>query len=507
MKKFIFTRFGVCNFKESWFGWRMSVLESFTLQGIEQNDDNELYWVIFINRDAPLSEKRKLNSIIDQSCARRSIYLIDIDFMYEIKERSKQFVNEHTNEDERIILAQCDADDVYCQGFLKKIEELDAKKCYENETVLYTFPYGYRFLLMEKLIAPWVKECRSMNNFIITRDRNVTAFDSPHHLYKEYFFENNYKVISDDTLRYMWFKTESPDNVDTIYNDKKYFIASKKVLSSENLKSIYDVAIDFGLNNNRIENFYSKYPELPCTREAFIYRNSIIDIYKRSSKNLRELKEIFIEFSSSEFNRTHFHAYLKRVQKQKHCNALEALGEFYGISLQTDSKLLNIKSFSQYTAFLKENYKDTIVCLSVCDDSSKFYDGFFRNNSFGLKVNLTEKFRYSYAAILDFERDIIIEKHDKNQVAIQYKTSFDDNKSVNITVTSLGFYGKNSRGASCLISSMDNINKTQSRNDKEYCIGRRGLNVVIFSKSKRKVIDTFCVDFFADKTEKINRYF
>ena len=138
-----------------------------------------------------------------------------------MKDLAIRFVKEHAAADEQVCLANCDADDVYRRGLFNEIE-LYCKLKEIYDTTLITCPSGYRFLLHEKKCFFWEAACRSMNNFVITRDRNVSSFDVAHHLMKDYYEKKNRKVYVCNEISKGWIKTETPDNVDNLYTARKY---------------------------------------------------------------------------------------------------------------------------------------------------------------------------------------------------------------------------------------------------------------------------------------------
>ena len=129
-----------------------------------------------------------------------------------------------------------------------------------------------------------------------------------------------------------------------------------------------------------------------------------------------------------------------------------------------------------------ETSKDLIMIISVKDEASKQFSRIAAAwKKLGLSIELTNKLRFSYVAIVDH-----YSKHEEiakfsNQKIKQITVI----ENVKIEAQSCGFDAGN--------------NASIKINDIDYSRNSRGLNIVVFSKELNKVIDLFSVDSYSNE--------
>lgn len=126
--------------------------------------------------------------------------------------------------------------------------------------------------------------------------------------------------------------------------------------------------------------------------------------------------------------------------------------------------------------------KDLIMVISVKDEASKQFSKIIGSwKKLGLSIELTNKLRFSYIAIID-----CYSKHEKiAQLSNQSIKQDAEIEGVKIEAKSCGFDAGN--------------NSEIKINDIDYSRNSRGLNIVVFSKKLNKVVDLFSVDSYKNE--------
>ncbi len=123
-----------------------------------------------------------------------------------------------------------------------------------------------------------------------------------------------------------------------------------------------------------------------------------------------------------------------------------------------------------------------IIIISVKDEASKQFSKIVGSwKKLGLSIELTNKLRFSYVAIIDY-----YSKHE--EIAKTSNHCIKQNiviEGVKIEAQSCGFDAGN--------------NAMIKINDIDYSRNSRGLNVVVFSKKMNKVVDLFSVDSYSNE--------
>ncbi len=142
-------------------------------------------------------------------------------------------------------------------------------------------------------------------------------------------------------------------------------------------------------------------------------------------------------------------------------------------------------NFNEYVdKYIDYNHtsKDLIIIISVKDEASKQFSKIVGSwKKLGLSIELTNKLRFSYVAIIDY-----YSKHE--EIAKTSNHCIKQNiviEGVKIEAQSCGFDAGN--------------NAMIKINDIDYSRNSRGLNVVVFSKKMNKVVDLFSVDSYSNE--------
>lgn len=150
---------------------------------------------------------------------------------------------------------------------------------------------------------------------------------------------------------------------------------------------------------------------------------------------------------------------------------------YYNLSKETKLVLGDLKDETDVVNYLgKIKDKNYTVIISVKDEASKGMTEEICNAmaKLGLQENLKGQLRASYLAIID-EEQIVYET--LSNTSVKENLYIDD---MSIQAISSGFEVGNT--ASIII------------NDIEYAVNSRGLNIVVYDKNAKKVIDSVCFD-------------
>ena len=123
--------------------------------------------------------------------------------------------------------------------------------------------------------------------------------------------------------------------------------------------------------------------------------------------------------------------------------------------------------------------KKFTVIMAVQDEASRSFDDMFNTifNEIGLKENIQGKWRYGYAAIID-NGNVLYE-----QIASDPLDLVTQNLVIDGTIIEVESSG------------YDSLNKAVIKvNGIDYSLDRRGINIVVYDKDTRQVIDSVCLD-------------
>lgn len=134
-------------------------------------------------------------------------------------------------------------------------------------------------------------------------------------------------------------------------------------------------------------------------------------------------------------------------------------------------------AFSEYFPLLRNN--DYTVIIAVRDEASRHFASvkeYFQQ--LGLNTNLEERFRSSYLAVISKGQVVYEDASDK---ALVYVNTLSD-------------------GLDCVFLSAGYLSGHNSAiiiNGYDYCLNRRGINIVVYDHREGKVIDSAGIDTFS----------
>lgn len=152
----------------------------------------------------------------------------------------------------------------------------------------------------------------------------------------------------------------------------------------------------------------------------------------------------------------------------------------------TLSKLKDCNDFRAYFSALYDFKKDLLILIVSRDAHTKPYkcaltDELAIAEILNIKTRLSEIYRHSFLCVIDSGK-VIFEESSADKT-IKYEGMAEN---IRVYAESSGYNVKNS----------DKVPIQAKINDKEYAVDRRGLNVVVWDKSKNRPADSVCFDFF-----------
>lgn len=130
-----------------------------------------------------------------------------------------------------------------------------------------------------------------------------------------------------------------------------------------------------------------------------------------------------------------------------------------------------------------KKFKNKIIVITVKDSANVHYGKFTNRKLYHLEKNLN--FRDSLIAVIDMKNNFVYENVSNTLINGTYQV-----KDNYIDIVSAGY-------------KTGNVSSVKVKN-KEFSLGKRGLNVVIFNQ-KLRCIDSFYVDSYEDKTLLVKR--
>lgn len=153
---------------------------------------------------------------------------------------------------------------------------------------------------------------------------------------------------------------------------------------------------------------------------------------------------------------------------------------YFNIPKGTKVFMEDLNTEKNFVSYLdKVQDKDYMVIMSVKDEaSSKFTDEMdHAMKQLGFMKSVKDKRRYSYIGVLN-DGEVVYEECSKDRLATSLNVA-----DTNVQIVSAGFEVGNT--ASILI------------NNKEYAVNKRGINVVVYDKVQRRVVDSVAFDSYA----------
>lgn len=189
---------------------------------------------------------------------------------------------------------------------------------------------------------------------------------------------------------------------------------------------------------------------------------------------------------------------------------LDRIRDFYHINTPFSPPGNNCTYLNEYIDDILDNEKRYVLFFSACDASSYKWHNFTSRKKLGLKCEIPIV-QSSYIAVVDIENQKAREIYEYSNKELRYDCSvfventdcitdvFDNNiLAYNVSISSKGWEYDARR------SSYDNWAKIMINNI-DYAINKRGLNIVVFSKSEHCVVDSFVVDTHIDASLRIQR--
>ena len=313
-------------------------------------------------------------------------------------------------------------------------------------------------------------------------------------------------VVKDIVSTFAWHKKE------VSYSSPYYFNSGMMLL---NLSEMRKDAISSRLIDYRIggKNFYMDQDALnvvfggnvrfisPC----FNFMNKLMD-----EKGAMWLSAFYNEYISENFRKSYKKAHVIHFASSKKpwYNRLPYLTElflkYYKLSPYGDRKIYpetpkeyeELKKANNFNEYLKNlwRWKDEVVLMmAIKDDGSVYWDK-IKFPSFIRKSGKKPSFRNGYVYIKDFSEDCVLE-----QIGKTYAEQLYEGQEVKCLIKSQVRMQGEKPGFEMVITPQGWPNIKISKN------GHRGLNVAVYSKKCRRVVDSFSVDTFADKNLKIDR--
>lgn len=157
------------------------------------------------------------------------------------------------------------------------------------------------------------------------------------------------------------------------------------------------------------------------------------------------------------------------------------------------NSLKQVHRLNEYWSAIREKREELIIAMAVKDDASVYWSK-VDFPEFIKATSIHPHFRNGYVLIRDFSENYFNEKIGRNYAELVY-----EGKEAKISVKSQGAeQGKNPSFEIVITpKGFPNIKITKNKH--------RGLNIVVYSKKCRRVIDDFSVDLFKDEELNIDR--
>lgn len=280
--------------------------------------------------------------------------------------------------------------------------------------------------------------------------------------------------------------------IEILKDGKVIFKSGKRVIDSfypqKNIIKYYPVDENFNIKGN----FLAKQENRQYKHELDYSNSKYILLFKLNDDNE-------VEILLSDYNKN---VYLKR-----NCTIGKKLFSFKGysvyksginISFRNLKRVLNNlilkntlkekQDLNSYFSYLKSlNDKNILVIISAMDEASNLYPLYKDNlRKLGSKKEFSNRIRWSYLGVFNTRGKKYLEKISQKKIDEEIKI-----RGNRINLVSAGFDKGN-------ISSI-------KINSVEYSKRRRGLNIIVFDKNTKEVLDSFNVDTYGDKSLKIQR--
>lgn len=238
---------------------------------------------------------------------------------------------------------------------------------------------------------------------------------------------------------------------------------------------------------------YEKLYNRMCEVRTY-FTTYIINMINSYNQNAGLIERLYANISTDETEA------IANVKKNQQLTYLNAINEYYGLPRYDYSAIeidYNAVDLNCYFEKIADN-NDLVVLITANITAHFIGSRLLVKERLGLKMNC--KVNESYLAIIDFAKnqviektggDIIVQKYsidvaEKSLVTIktdELQTEFKCCKTIPVLLKSEGYNPKTLRSYNSIL--IENI---------EYAQGIRGINIVVYSKSRNKVIDACHVD-------------
>lgn len=207
-------------------------------------------------------------------------------------------------------------------------------------------------------------------------------------------------------------------------------------------------------------------------------------------------------------------SYITRLQSQNKLTFLEAVNQYWGNEYDVEALLPNKfkteTDIFSYLDALNESGEEFVVFISVYHTAVGHWEEFLNRQNIGL----TKKIRHceGYCAIVDMKMSTVTEKSGKDLQKIDYFVGEEANIDISHNRNGrvhIELGGGKEKCITCISKGFDLINNTVRSqilvNNIDYCMGNRGINIVVYSVKRDMVVDSIHVDVHGDETFHINR--
>ena len=219
-------------------------------------------------------------------------------------------------------------------------------------------------------------------------------------------------------------------------------------------------------------------------------------MFNNIKKMRNQIKDLNYHWHSHKLKNLEFNFEIEKLQSQYNCNFLEALGILYRTYYKTDYNLQFYNNLNNYFNYLYTHEDEIVICFAVGDDASKQWHRLEFLNDWKIKTDLRNKFRYSFVCIIDKSNDVVLEKSGKEPSSLEYVIPETGEK---FEVHSMGFDGKYFY-ADCILKETPN-----AKEGVNYCLSKRGLNICIYNKKTKCIVDIVNSDLHKDANLELVR--
>ena len=181
---------------------------------------------------------------------------------------------------------------------------------------------------------------------------------------------------------------------------------------------------------------------------------------------------------------------LRKIKEDTNVELIEC--DFYNPDIKNRIILPKNCSLSTYLNIICYNLNDLIICMSVKDTAENYWETL--TSSQIIKKIKPPRYRQAYSSIIDYSNNVVVENTKPSYCLSEY--CFDN---ALLSAVSYGYSGKQ---LSYFALSMNGKREVYCFDDNKE---NRGLHMLIFSKSQRKIIDFIRIDMHKDPFLIVNR--